>query len=76
MRAGTGVGALVLGFVLAPLHATTLVRGASGLTVSLESTGSYDIAVPSMDWRLGGDIGHPISNVAVQDGSDALGAYS
>jgi hypothetical protein len=49
--------------------------GAGSVTVTVDPGGSYDIAVAGISWHFHGDIGHPLSNLQVGSGSDALGAY-
>jgi hypothetical protein len=44
--------------------------------VSVEPNGSYDVAVPSLAWHFGGNIGYPLSNITVGSGADALGPFS
>jgi hypothetical protein len=69
-------GILIALFAASSLHAVTTIQGAQGLTVSIDSNGSYDITVQSPAWRLGGDIGRPLSNMAVNSGADEIGPYA
>ena len=45
------------------------------LTVSVNSTGVYTINAQSPAWTFGGKIGHPLSNMVVNSGSDGVGSY-
>jgi hypothetical protein len=57
-------------------HAATTILGAPGLTVSVAPSGSYSVQIANPAWHFGGDIGHPLSNLAAADGTDAVGSYS
>src|SRR5664280_740333 len=57
----------------ASLQAVSVV-GNAGLTVTVSSDGSYEIAVPNPAWRFAGSIGGSPSNLAVLSGIDATGA--
>jgi hypothetical protein len=50
------------------------VAGNAGLTVTVSSDGSYQIAVLNPAWQFAGSMGGSPSNVAVQSGIDATGA--
>ena len=53
------------------------IGGNAGLTVTVSSDGSYEIAVPNPGWRFAGSIGGSPTNLAVVSGIDATGgAYS
>jgi hypothetical protein len=53
------------------------IGGNAGLTVTISSDGSYQIAVPNPAWQFAGSIGGSPSNLAVASGIDATGgAYS
>jgi hypothetical protein len=58
------------------LGAVTSISGANGLTVSVNSLGSYSILVESPAWQFGGNIGVPLANVTAQQGADAMGPYA
>ncbi|HEY2014382.1 MAG TPA: hypothetical protein VGH38_12820 [Bryobacteraceae bacterium] len=62
-------------FLAAPTWAATSIGGAQGLTVSVDSTGSYTVALPSLGWRFAGSTGTPASNIAVASGVDGAGSY-
>ncbi len=59
-----------------PLQAAVSAQGLNGLTVSVNSSGAYDILFAAPAWRFGGDIGSPLSNLTQAAGSDALGPYA
>lgn len=52
------------------------IGGAGGVTVAVDPSGSYDVAVADLSWRFHGTVGYPLSNVQIASGSDALGPYS
>ncbi len=64
---------------LATAHATaattTISEPTMGIKVTVDTSGSYTISVLSPTWTFGGNIGHTLSNVAVNSGTDALGHY-
>ena len=66
-----------LTLLLAPLQAaTTSIQGSQGLVVSVDSSGTYDIFVTNPAWHFGGTLGHPLSNISVISGLDAVGPFS
>src|ERR1035441_7592253 len=53
------------------------IGGNAGLTVTVSSDGSYQIAVPNPAWQFAGSIGVTPSNVTVVSGIDTTGgSYS
>ena len=58
----------------ASAHGVT-IAGAGGLTVSVDSGGSYAVLVPDLNWSFSGAIGFPLANVTVSTGADSLGAF-
>jgi hypothetical protein len=68
------VSCLVL-FALATPAGALVTAGGAGLTVSVESNGSYGVSVPGLSWEFHGDIGAPLTNVILATGADAAGAY-
>src|SRR6202011_1738339 len=56
--------------------AATAMGGAGGLTVSVDSGGSYDVFVPDLQWHFTGNTGAPLVNIVVAPGADAVGSYS
>jgi hypothetical protein len=60
----------------ASLQAVTTIQGARGLTVSVDPSGSYDVTFAAPAWRFGGEIGLPLANLRVSNGSDGIGAYA
>ena len=65
---------LVLSALAAPAGALVSAGGA-GLTVSVDSNGSYGVSVPALSWEFRGEIGAPLTNVILASGADAAGAY-
>lgn len=63
-------------FCLHHLQASTTILGAAGLSVTVDSSGSYNIQVASPSWQFGGYIGFPLSNLTAANGTDAAGPYS
>src|ERR1700730_17041457 len=55
---------------------TTAVRSSSGIDVSLDSCGAYQIIEPSFAWTFGGNLGQTPTNIVVNMGTDDVGAYS
>ena len=68
-------------FFVAPLvaHAATTAYTVSepttGITITVDTSGSYTISVQSPAWTFGGNVGHTLSNVTVNSGTDSLGSY-
>ena len=56
--------------------ASTSIGGAGGLTVTVDSTGIYEVFVPDLQWLFSGNIGAPLVNLAVASGADAVGSFS
>ena len=51
--------------------------GSSGLIVTVSPDGNYEISAPDPAWRFTGSVGSPLSNLAVESGTDlTAGAYS
>src|SRR5579871_1997703 len=65
-----------LGLYTAPVWAATSISGGSGLTVSVDPNGGYDIAVPAFAWSFHGNIGATLANIAVASGTDRVGGYA
>jgi hypothetical protein len=63
-------------FVLltASAHGVT-IAGPGGLTVSVDSGGSYQVLVPDLNWSFSGATGSPLANITVSTGTDSLGAF-
>lgn len=59
----------------APAVATTISEPTTGMTVTVDTSGSYTISVQSPAWTFGGNIGYTLSNVIANSGTDALGSY-
>ncbi|MDQ2831381.1 MAG: hypothetical protein M3Y74_20335, partial [Chloroflexota bacterium] len=61
-----------------PETPATISAPATGITVTVSPTGPYTITrrVPGAPaWTFGGDIGHPLTRIAVTSGADRIGAY-
>ncbi|MEO6888104.1 MAG: carbohydrate-binding protein [Ktedonobacteraceae bacterium] len=60
-------------------HAATtaysISEPATGITVTVNTSGAYTISVQNPAWTFGGTIGHTLSNVAANSGTDSLGSY-
>jgi hypothetical protein len=56
--------------------AATTIAGAAGLTVSVDSSGSYDITLPDPQWHFGGNLGTALKNISAAPSVDAVGNYS
>jgi hypothetical protein len=52
------------------------IPGASGMTVSVDPSGTYQITLPSPAWRFAGATPGPVSNLRTSSGADNLGAYN
>lgn len=63
-------------FLCLPAAGTVVSGGLGSVTVTVDPSGSYDIAVADLSWHFHGDIGYPLSNIQVASGSDVLGPYS
>jgi hypothetical protein len=57
-------------------RAAVSIPGAAGLQVTVDPSGSYDIALSNPAWDFGGDLGYPLSNLTVTSGADGAGSYS
>jgi hypothetical protein len=55
---------------------TTVISGAEGLAVSVDSKGAYSISFPNPDWQFAGSVGYPLVNVTSVTAVDAAGHYS
>jgi hypothetical protein len=51
------------------------IRGSGSVTVSVDPTGTYEVAVPDLSWSFSGTVGFPLANIQVATGVDGLGAY-
>jgi hypothetical protein len=66
------------------LYASSLVCAAgtvsitdpsSGIGVTVEPDGHYVLSTSIAGWKFGGNLGHPATTIAVQEGKDKVGAY-
>lgn len=55
-------------------HGVT-IAGSGGLTVAVDSGGSYEVMVPGLNWRFHGSVGAQLANVLASTGADSLGAF-
>lgn len=55
--------------------AATISKSSAGITVTVDPNGRYDIAVSNPAWTFGGNIGRPLTNIAVTTGTDNVGDY-
>jgi hypothetical protein len=71
------VSPIVLALSGAPiLQAAASVRGANGIAISVDPSGSFDITGNGPLWSFGGNIGAPLRNLVAQSGTDNLGDYN
>lgn len=56
--------------------ASRTISGSDGLTVTVESSGAYNITVRNPAWRFAGKVGYPVANIYAESGSDVLGPYN
>jgi hypothetical protein len=57
-------------------HAAITIAGASGLTVTVQPGGAYDISAPVFGWHFGGSVGAKATNLGSTSGADGAGPYS
>src|SRR5437763_1167995 len=57
-------------------HAATTIAGASGLTITVQPTGAYDIAAPLTGWHFDGSVGVKLTSLGSTSGVDGAGTYS
>jgi hypothetical protein len=55
--------------------ATPISISSPYLTITINSKGVYTIIAKSPAWTFGGKIGHTLSNIAINSGSDGIGSY-
>jgi hypothetical protein len=55
--------------------ATTISETSAGITVTVDPSGPYSIAVSDPAWTFGGDIGRPLTHITVNTGTDNIGDY-
>jgi hypothetical protein len=60
--------------VRAPVAAVS-VATESGVQVTVESNGHFEVRTSTPAWTFGGDVGRPLANLSVGDGRDGIGAY-
>lgn len=65
-----------LSLVLAPAGLAVTISGPDGLTVSVESNGTYNVLKPDLGWQFEGSIGVALSNLTVGFGADGANGYS
>ncbi len=56
--------------------AAVVISNSVGVTTSFDATGTYVITASSTTGYFGGSIGQPASNIAVNSGTDGIGAYA
>jgi hypothetical protein len=71
---------LVLGFLALSgpgiAHAaSTTISEPTGITITVDPSGSYTITTQTPAWTFGGNIGHTLSNITTGSGTDAIGSY-
>jgi uncharacterized protein (TIGR03437 family) len=50
-------------------------KSSAGITVTVSALGSYIIAVQDPPWSFAGDVGQPVTSLALANGNDAVGSY-
>ncbi len=63
------------GFALAVCAAAQVAAGGGSLKISVDPGGGYGVDAPALGWQFHGDIGAPLSNLALGTGVDGAGAY-
>jgi hypothetical protein len=66
---GIGAGSL-------PAQTAKSILGAEGLSVTVDSKGSFSVTVNDPSWQFGGSVGYPLSNLSTANGIDAAGHFS
>jgi len=55
--------------------AVTLPDAASGISVQVDTNGTYEIQARNVSWTFGGNIGCPLQEIKTVPGKDAIGSY-
>jgi hypothetical protein len=66
---------LVTPFLWASVDTTTIHGTLTGISVTVDSNGAYTITVQRPAWAFGGNVGQPLTDIAVATGTDAIGDY-
>ena len=53
----------------------TLTEPSTGITLHVDSSGTYTIATHNPAWAFGGNVGSPLTHILMESGVDALGNY-
>jgi hypothetical protein len=61
---------------LLPAAAAPVVVDSGGLSLAVDSDGSYSISASAQSWRFSGSVGAPIVNLLTISGNDASGLYT
>src|SRR5258708_12123427 len=67
---------LVFEIFISSAFAATTIQSATGVSVSVDPSGSYTISTSEPAWSFGGELGTELTSISVNGGSDAVGAYS
>src|SRR5260370_16737998 len=65
---------LVFEIFISSGFAATTIQSATGVSVSVDPSGSYTISTSEPAWSFGGELGTELTNISVNGGSDAVGA--
>jgi len=66
---------LLLFIVVIQGNAVAVWEHATGVTLSVSSSGKYLVSVRQPGWTFSGDIGRPLEEMAVDSGTDPIGPY-
>ena len=61
--------------ILAGVFVAGDCRAASGVSVQVNTNGSYEIRADQLGWTFGGNVGYPVRDIKTSTGTDAVGPY-
>src|SRR5258708_13566618 len=67
---------LVFEIFISSAFAATTIQSATGVSVSVDPSGSYTISTSEPAWSFGGELGTELTNISVNGGTDGVGSYS
>jgi hypothetical protein len=71
-----GTGALFLAAICTYGFSLTVNQSATGLSVTVETSGAYSVAAAAPAWTFGGNLSKTLSEVTQTDGSDKIGKFT